>query len=47
MQYICDVCGWEYFAIHAFPGSGSAPLTQQENIAEDYEYPTKGQFSKA
>jgi rubredoxin-NAD+ reductase len=46
MQYICDVCGWEYFAIHAFPGSGSAPLTQQENIAEDYEYPVRELFSQ-
>ena len=47
MQYICDVCGWEYFAIHAFPGSGDASSAQQENIAEDYECPTKGLFSKA
>lgn len=47
MQYICDVCGWEYFAIHAFPGSGDTSSAQQENITEDFEHPVRELFSKA
>ena len=50
MNYVCDVCGWEYDEQLGYPEDVIAPGTKWEDLPEDFQcticHVAKGMFSE-